>query len=124
MLTNNGGNDTVAAVSAMGYDAYFVALEALKLAGTTDSVAVNAAIWNVTYLGVSGADHLRGTRRCHPQRCLHQGRQHRDRRLGFRHRAERANNAGMSPSHVESDVHRNRLSARADLPSPMCVTVF
>lgn len=54
MMTNNGGNDTIAAVSAMGYDAYFVALEALKLAGTTDSVAVNAAIWNVSYLGVSG----------------------------------------------------------------------
>jgi branched-chain amino acid transport system substrate-binding protein len=54
MLTNNGGNDTIAAVSAMGYDAYFVALEALKLAGTTDPVAVNAAIWNVSYLGVSG----------------------------------------------------------------------
>ena len=54
MLTNNGGNDMVAAVSAMGYDAYFVALEALKAAGTTDSKAVNTAIWNVTYTGVSG----------------------------------------------------------------------
>jgi branched-chain amino acid transport system substrate-binding protein len=54
MMTNNGGNDTIAAVSAMGYDAYFVALEALKLAGTTNPVAVNAAIWNVSYLGVSG----------------------------------------------------------------------
>lgn len=54
MLTNNGGNDMVAAVSAMGYDAYFVALEALKAAGTTDSKAVNEAIWGVTYEGVSG----------------------------------------------------------------------
>ena len=36
-LTNNGGNDMIAAVTAMGYDAYFVALEALKAAGTTDS---------------------------------------------------------------------------------------
>ena len=54
MLTNNGGNDMVAAVSAMGYDAYFVALEALKAAGTTDSKAVNAALWNVKYKGVSG----------------------------------------------------------------------
>ena len=54
MLTNNGGNDMVAAVSAMGYDAYFVALEALKAAGTTDSKAVNAALWNVKYTGVSG----------------------------------------------------------------------
>jgi len=54
-LTNNGGNDVIAAVSAMGYDAYFVALEALKAAGTTDSKAVNDALWNVTYEGVSGA---------------------------------------------------------------------
>ena len=54
MLTNNGGNDMVAAVSAMGYDAYFVALEALKAAGTTDSKAVNTALWNVKYTGVSG----------------------------------------------------------------------
>ena len=36
-LANNGGNDQLAAVSAMGYDAYFTALEALKAAGTTDS---------------------------------------------------------------------------------------
>ena len=54
MLTNNGGNDMVAAVSAMGYDAYFVALEAIKAAGTTDSKAINTAIWNVDYTGVSG----------------------------------------------------------------------
>ena len=32
-LEANGGNDTVAAVSAMGYDAYYVALEAIKAAG-------------------------------------------------------------------------------------------
>ena len=44
----------VAAVSAMGYDAYFVALEAIKAAGTTDSKAINTAIWNVDYTGVSG----------------------------------------------------------------------
>ena len=31
-MTNNGGNDTIAAVTAMGYDAYYVALEALKAA--------------------------------------------------------------------------------------------
>ena len=35
-MTNNGGNDTIAAVTAMGYDAYYVALEALKAAGSTD----------------------------------------------------------------------------------------
>ena len=54
-MTNNGGNDIIAAVSAMGYDAYFVALEALKAAGSTDVKAVNEALWNTTYEGVSGA---------------------------------------------------------------------
>ena len=53
--TNNGGNDMVAAVTVMGYDAYMVALEALKNAGTTDSKAVNEALWTTTYDGVSGA---------------------------------------------------------------------
>ena len=55
MLTNNGGNDMVSAVTAMGYDAYFVALEALKAAGSTDPAAVNEALWGVTLEGVSGA---------------------------------------------------------------------
>ena len=54
-LTNNGGNDMIAAVSAMGYDAYYVALEALKAAGSTDAAAVKAALPSVTYEGVSGA---------------------------------------------------------------------
>ena len=54
-MTNNGGNDMVAAVTAMGYDAYFTALEAIKLAGSADSKAVNDALWNVQYNGVSGA---------------------------------------------------------------------
>ncbi len=53
-MTNNGGNDMIAAVSAMGYDAYYTALEALKAAGSTDPKAVNDALWNVTYEGVSG----------------------------------------------------------------------
>ena len=54
-LTNNGGNDTIAAVTAMGYDAYYVALEALKAAGSPDAAAVKAAMPSVTYTGVSGA---------------------------------------------------------------------
>ncbi|NLO86350.1 MAG: ABC transporter substrate-binding protein [Clostridiales bacterium] len=54
-LTNNGGNDMVAAFPAMGYDAYFVALEALKAAGSTDSKAVMEALWGVNYEGVTGA---------------------------------------------------------------------
>ena len=51
----NGGNDTIAAVTAMGYDAYYVALEAIKAAGSTDPAAVKAALPGVTYQGVSGA---------------------------------------------------------------------
>ncbi len=54
-LTNNGGNDMIAAVSVMGYDAYYVALEALKAAGSTDPAAVMAALPGVTFDGVSGA---------------------------------------------------------------------
>ncbi len=53
-LANNGGDDTVAAVTAMGYDAYFFALEAMKKAGSIDPAAVMAAIWGTTYEGVSG----------------------------------------------------------------------
>ena len=51
---NNVGDDTIAAVSAMGYDAYYVALEALKAAGSTDPADVNEALWDVTYDGVCG----------------------------------------------------------------------
>lgn len=53
-LTNNGGNDIVAAVSAMGYDAYFVALEAIKAAGSGDAAKIKEALWNVDYTGVTG----------------------------------------------------------------------
>ena len=51
---NNGGDDTIAAVSAMGFDAYYVALEALKAAGSPDPAKVNEALWDVTYEGVCG----------------------------------------------------------------------
>ncbi|WP_300603069.1 ABC transporter substrate-binding protein [uncultured Oscillibacter sp.] len=54
-MTNNGGNDTIAAVTAMGYDAYYVALEALKAAGSPDKAAVKAALPSLSYTGVSGA---------------------------------------------------------------------
>ncbi len=53
-MTNNGGNDMVAAVTVMGYDAYFTALEALKAAGSTDPADVMAALPSVSYEGVSG----------------------------------------------------------------------
>ncbi len=53
-LANNNGNDMIAAVSAMGYDAYYVALEAVKAAGSTDPAAVLAALPTVKYTGVTG----------------------------------------------------------------------
>ena len=52
--TNNGGNDMVSAVTAMGYDAYFTALEAIKAAGSIDPAAVLEALPGVAYEGVSG----------------------------------------------------------------------
>ena len=51
---SNGGDDTISAVTAMGYDAYYVALEAIKAAGSGDKAAVKAALPGVTYSGVSG----------------------------------------------------------------------
>ena len=43
-MTNNGGNTDLAAVTAMGYDAYFVALEAMKAAGSTNPADILAAL--------------------------------------------------------------------------------
>ena len=54
-LAANGGNDTISAVTAMGYDAYFVALEAMKKADSGDKAAIMAALPSVTYTGVSGS---------------------------------------------------------------------
>ena len=54
-MTNNGGNDTIAAVTAMGYDAYYVALEAIKAADSADCYDIKDALGGVTYEGVSGA---------------------------------------------------------------------
>ena len=54
-LADNGGSDTVSAVSALGYDAYMVALAAVEAAGSTDPEKVNAALAGVTYTGVTGA---------------------------------------------------------------------
>ena len=52
--TANAGNDTISAVTAMGYDAYYVALEAIKAAGSVDPADIKAALPGVTYKGVSG----------------------------------------------------------------------
>ncbi len=53
-LANNGGNDMIAAVSVMGYDAYYVALEAIKAAGSADPAAILKALPDVTYEGATG----------------------------------------------------------------------
>ena len=53
--TNNGGNDIVAAVSALGYDAYMVAIEAIKAADSVDSVAIAEALPSVVVDGVTGS---------------------------------------------------------------------
>jgi branched-chain amino acid transport system substrate-binding protein len=53
-LTANGGNDTISAVTAMGYDAYYVALEAIKAADSANGEDIKAALGSVKYDGVSG----------------------------------------------------------------------
>ncbi len=53
-LANNGGNDIVAAVSVMGYDAYFTAVEAIKNAASPAAADVLAALPTTTYTGVTG----------------------------------------------------------------------
>ena len=54
-LANNGGNTELAAVTAMGYDAYYMALECIKNAGSTDPAKVLEAVPTTTYTGVTGA---------------------------------------------------------------------
>lgn len=53
-LNNNGGDDTISAVTAMGFDAYYFALEAIKNAGSPAPEDVMEALWTTTYDGVSG----------------------------------------------------------------------
>ena len=53
-LANNGGDDTVAAVTAMGYDAYFFTLAALQKAGSTEPAKVMEALWSTEIDGVTG----------------------------------------------------------------------
>ena len=54
--TNNGGNTDLAAVTAMGYDAYFVALEAMKAAGSTDPADILAALPSLNVSGLVCGD--------------------------------------------------------------------
>lgn len=53
-LKNNGGDDALAAVSVMGYDAYNVILEAIKAAGSVEPQAISAALSEIQHQGVSG----------------------------------------------------------------------
>lgn len=53
-LKNNGGNDIVAAVSALGYDAYMTAVKAIETAGSSDPKKLNETLWGVKYSGVTG----------------------------------------------------------------------
>ncbi len=53
-LANNGGNDTLAAVSVMGYDAYFTALAAMEKAGSIAAADIMKALPDTTYTGITG----------------------------------------------------------------------
>ena len=54
-LAANGGNDTISAVTAMGFDAYYVALEAMKQADSVKKGDLMNILPSVTYEGVTGA---------------------------------------------------------------------
>lgn len=51
---DNGGDDKISALSVMGYDAYYTALEAMKNAGSVDPGAIMEALWATEIDGVSG----------------------------------------------------------------------
>lgn len=53
-LANNNGNDELAAITVMGYDAYCFALEALKNAGSIEPSAVLEAIPSTQFDGITG----------------------------------------------------------------------
>ena len=53
-LKHNGGNTMVSAASAMGYDAYFTVLEAMKNAKSAEPEAIREALWNTSYSGITG----------------------------------------------------------------------
>ncbi len=52
-LTNNGGNDIVAAVSALGYDSYLTAIAAIEKANSTDTVKIKEALQTITTADVA-----------------------------------------------------------------------
>lgn len=54
-IKNNGGDVGLAAMTAMGYDAYYVALEAMKKADSVNPGDILNALGTVEYEGVSGS---------------------------------------------------------------------
>lgn len=54
-LNNNGGNDIVAAISALGYDAYMVAVEALAASESIEGYDVAQALPGIALEGVTGS---------------------------------------------------------------------
>lgn len=50
----NGNKDVVSANSAMGYDAYFTVLAAMEKASSADPKAIQEALWDVSYEGITG----------------------------------------------------------------------
>lgn len=53
-IADNGGDDIVAAMTAMAYDNYMFILEAIKNAGSIEPADIMAALWDTEYDGVSG----------------------------------------------------------------------
>lgn len=53
-ITLNGGSDGVAAVSALGFDAYNVAIDAIEAANSTDTTAIRDALKDVKRTGITG----------------------------------------------------------------------
>ena len=53
-LNHNGGNTMVSAASAMGYDAYFTVLEAMKKAKSAEPEAIREALSKTSYSGITG----------------------------------------------------------------------
>lgn len=54
-LKKNGQSEIIPAVSALGYDAYLVAIQAIEQAGSTDSEKIRDAIAAISIDGVTGA---------------------------------------------------------------------
>lgn len=54
-LKDNGQDEIIPAVSALGYDAYITVLEAIKAAGSTEGPAIRDALTGVSVEGVTGS---------------------------------------------------------------------